>query len=262
MGNSRLIPGTWEVPQEFHDRLGERPGRQRVMLAAGHLLFVLHEPPGPDESVRRPRLFWREPNGTWHNTGKSHGVAAFKGHLEEFERAIDRFDQLEDRAARSRDFLTILEATGPLKRSIANLHQVLEEARRMIPADRDLINLRDQAYDLSRTAELLYDATRNALDTARTRQAEEQAASSSAMAIAAHRLNLMVAVFFPLATLAAIFGMELPNGLDSVPAPWAFLGVCGVGLVLGLLVATLFIGRRTVSTGSAAGNGNPPASNG
>lgn len=241
---THLIPGTWEVPGEFRERLGERPGRQRVMFSGGHLLFVLHEPPKPDEPTRRARLFWREPSGTWHSTSRIPGSAALRSHIEELERTIDQFDKLEDSAVKAGEFLPILEAISPLRRTSENLHRVLEEARQLLPGDRDLINLRDRAYDVSRTAELLYDATRNALDIARTKRAEEQAAASEAMATAAHRLNLLAAFFFPLATLATVFGMELPTGIEKLEGPWPFLAICGAGLFLGLLVAAFFLKRR------------------
>ena len=60
-----VLPPSWEVPAQFRERLGERVGRQRAMMADGHLLLVLHRPPKKDEVERFPRLFWRKPDGTW-----------------------------------------------------------------------------------------------------------------------------------------------------------------------------------------------------
>ena len=60
-----MLPTSWEVPQVFRDRLGSRVGRQRAMVAEGHLLLVLHAPPAPDQDEREGRFFWRKPDGTW-----------------------------------------------------------------------------------------------------------------------------------------------------------------------------------------------------
>ncbi len=54
---------------------------------------------------------------------------------------------------------------------------------------------------------------------------------------ATYRLNLLAATFFPVATLSAVFGMNLPHGLESLGVPLSFWGVLGVGLVCGLILA-------------------------
>lgn len=241
MKSKSLIPEVWEVPAEFRARVGGRPGRQRVMQADGHLLLVLHEPPRPDEPTRRPRLFWRKPTGEWSSTAAGNGLAAFEQHLEEFNTAIDRCDRLEDSASSANEYFDVLDQVSPLKRTVEHLHQVLQEARRLEPGDRNIINLRDQCYDLSRTAELLYDATKNAMEMAQTRRAEEQAAASMEMAASAHRLNWLVALFFPLATLTGVFGMQLATGLESYAKPWPMVAVCIVGLVFGVILSSLVI---------------------
>jgi len=68
---------------------------------------------------------------------------------------------------------------------------------------------------------------------------EEQAVNAHQMAVQSHRLNLLVAFFFPLATLVAIFGSEMKHGLEEyLPHPYyLFYIVTGVGLVLGGLLA-------------------------
>lgn len=97
----------------------------------------------------------------------------------------------------------------------------------MVPEDRELIVCRDQAYMLQRTADLLHSDIQNGLDCAMARRAEEQAEHAEVMARAGHRLNVLAAVFFPIATVATIFGMNLPHGL---PERW------GVGLFWLLLL--------------------------
>jgi hypothetical protein len=234
---SKLIPSAWEVPDEFHRRVGDRPGRQRAIFAEDHLLLVLHEPPKPDEATRKGRLFWRKPDASWASTGFGAGVAALERHLEEFIKAIDECDLHEDQATTADEYFQVMEQVAPLKRAAENLHQVLQDARKMLPHDRDMINLRDQAYDISRTVELLYDATKNGLELAQTRRAEEQARIGHAMAESAHRLNLLASFFFPLATLTALFGMQFGIGLEQIDPPWPFVAVLIVGVLAGFVIS-------------------------
>ena len=127
-------------------------------------------------------------------------------------------------------------------RAIRNLHAALQDAREKIPGDRDLIKARDRAYDLERTSDLLISDVRNALQYATARKAEEQAAASHQMAVSAHRLNMLAAFFFPIATLTAIFGTNLSHPLEKVlPPPQAFFAVIATGALLGLLLASYLI---------------------
>ena len=68
-----LLPLDWQVPQVFRDRLGDSPGRQRLMKADGHLLLIAHRPPSPDETGRRGRYFWRDTTGAWRSSDLGHG---------------------------------------------------------------------------------------------------------------------------------------------------------------------------------------------
>jgi Mg2+ and Co2+ transporter CorA len=65
------------------------------------------------------------------------------------------------------------------------------------------------------------------------------------MAVASHRLNLLAAFFLPIATLTAIFGMNLRHGLEGKTsaslAPFA--AVLGIGLLAGILLMA-FITQR------------------
>ncbi|HUG93713.1 MAG TPA: hypothetical protein VML55_22980 [Planctomycetaceae bacterium] len=240
-----VAPAVWEIPQVIRARLGDQVGRQRAMFHDGHLLLVLHAPPGPDELERRGRLFWREPNGTWHSTEQGAGKAALARHIDEYAELLEALERRWREAKTADEYFAVLNAAAPLHRAARNLHHTLQQARESVPADRDLINFRDRAYAVERTAELLCSDTKNALDFAVARRAEEQARSSYRMAVSAHRLNLLAAFFFPIATLSAIFGMELRNGLETLDRPdlpLPFLAVLGLGL-LGGLVLTSFVMR-------------------
>lgn len=231
-----LLPASWELPAAIRERLGDDVGRQRAMVADGHLLLVLHAPPQPDQDERQGRFYWRKPDGTWTPKGMTHGQLALGELLTEYERAIDDIDHAEDVASAAAEYFAILTAINPLVRSTRNLHDALQEARQAVPKDRQLIVLRDRAYNLSRRAELLYNDAKAALDFAIAKRGEEQAAASERMAVASHRLNLLVAFFFPLATLCAIFGMELRHGLEQFEPPGPVIAIIGAGLLLGLVL--------------------------
>ena len=233
-----ILPATWEVPADFRSRLGEKAGRQRAMMAEGHLLLVLHAPPKKDEPDRKGRLFWRKPDGTWLSNELGGGAAALGKHLNEYAEIVDKMDRQEDVAGSVDEYFTILDAMGPIQRSVRNLQATLQDARKLLSADRDLINFRDKAYEIERTAELLYGDVRHALEFAVAKKSEEQAVASHQMAVQSHRLNLLLAFFFPLATLVAIFGSEMRHGLDQfLPYPYLFYAVIAIGLVLGGLLA-------------------------
>ena len=240
MAADSILPASWNVPQVFRDRLGSQAGRQRAMFADGHLLLVLHAPPVADQDERQGRFFWREPDGQWVSDQFGTGPEAVVKHLDEYDERIDVLDNLEDQANDANDQFEILESLAPLHRATRNMHAVLQEARKACPAAREIIDLRDRAYELERTAELLTTGTTNALNFLMARRSEEQAQASERMAVASHRLNLLAAFFFPLATLTGIFGMDIRHGLENrFPAPYFFLGVVGLGLLLGAILTAL-----------------------
>ncbi len=243
-----ILPAVWEVPPEFRRRMGAAAGRQRAMQADGHLLLVLHKPPGPEEAERKGRFFWRKPDGMWSSDDLGSGPNALQRHLTEYADLITKLDHQEDNARTADEYFAILSATAPLHRASRNMHHALQQAREAFPDDRELINARDRAYEIERNAELLYSDARNALEFAMAKRAEEQAASSHQMAVSAHRLNVLAAFFFPIATFSAIFGSNLRHGLegfDERTGPLAFLVLLAAGLLCGfVLKAVVNAGHR------------------
>ncbi len=111
-----------------------------------------------------------------------------------------------------------------------------------MPSDRSLIDHRDRGYELARWAELLYDDAKNAMDVAVVRRAEEQSAASHKMLVSAHRLNVLAALFFPFATLGAIFGTTLTDNWTWSRSATPFTLFIVGGLVCGSILA-IFITR-------------------
>ncbi len=241
-----MIPPTWDVPATFRSRLGNSVGRQRSMLADGHLLLVLHAPPQPDQDDRQGRFFWRKPDGNWVSDQLGGGPSAVNRHLEEYDQLIDRLEIQEQHAKNARDYFEVMEALTPLHRAAGNLYLALQEARKQCPEAREVIDMRDRAYEIQRSAELLSSGCKNALDYQMAKQAEEQARASQHMAVAAHRLNLLAAFFFPLATIAGLFGMEIRSGIERLPEPQTFIAVVAIGLLFGAILTALLIrGAKT-----------------
>jgi hypothetical protein len=236
---SKLLPADWEIPAKLRGRFGTTAGRQRVLLEDGHLILVLHAPPTADETERRGRFFWRDPGGNWRVAPKGEGVANLDQHLNEYEAATERLEQAEDVARGARDYFELLDRASPLVRAARNMYEALQQAREKVSDDRRIIVARDFAYDLTRRADLLHEDARNGLEFAVAWQAEQQAESTYQMAVSTHRLNLLVAFFFPIATLMAVFGANLRHGLegwDQSQSPLPLLAVLGAGLLSGIML--------------------------
>lgn len=242
-----LLPADWNIPVELRDRLGSTAGRQRLLLENGHVLLVLHAAPGADEIDRRGRFFWRNLDGNWRAAPETDRVTTLREHLTEYEQEIEQLEHAEDGASQARDYFELLDRLAPLARATRNLYGVLQQARETVADDREIIVVRDRASDLTRRTELLQEDSRNGLEFAIAWQAEQQAEISHNMSVAAHRLNLLVAFFFPIATLMAIFGTNLHHGLepwDQANGPLPLLSLIAAGLLCGVLL-TGFVTRPT-----------------
>ncbi len=228
-----LIPRDWKtLPDAIRNRLGDGPGRQRAMVAEGHLLLVLHAVPEPGSSVRTGRLFWRAPDGFWRDDQGNHGA-------EEVGRLIDAYktaaEAVEDRIAgadAAEDYFAALRAGRPLSRSLRHLVQAVQDAREQI-ADPALIRLRDAAAAAERTAELALADAQSGLDFTVARRVEEHARAQ-------HRLNILAAVFFPVTAIATIMGMNLKHGFEDGPF-WWFWAATILAFVAGFAVRVLVV---------------------
>ena len=234
-----MIPRDWTIPEKLRARLGDEVGRQRAMLADGHLLLVLHEPPKAEDPERKGRLFWRSPTDKWDSSSLGGGEQALIRHVKEFNVIIDKLEDQVQNANEANDYFLALKQITPLQRSVRNMTKALQEARELLPTERELIIARDRANTLERACELLHADATNGLDFTIARQGEEMAKASTALANAGHRLNLMAALFLPVSAIASIFGMNLKHGLEGITTPLLFWGVLIIGVIIGLIVKGL-----------------------
>ncbi|MFN8659862.1 MAG: CorA family divalent cation transporter [Candidatus Obscuribacterales bacterium] len=233
------LPDEWRIPAQIRERLGDNAGRQRAMNYEGHLLLVLHAPPGPDDRSREGRLFLRSPTGSWACNTSGNVSNVLKDHIRDFRERADKLDEDLQAASCANDYFQILQAVAPLHRTARNLHTTLQQAREMIADDREIIVARDAAGDVERALELLHLDAKNGLDYTVASRAELQSERSYEMAASAHRLNLLAAVFFPITAISSIFGMNIASGLETVPGRWLFWVVLGVGFLSGLILSRM-----------------------
>jgi len=234
------------VPEEIGGRLGDTGGRQRALAANGHLLLVLHELPGDDDKVRIARFFWRETDGNWRSNNLGPGIQSLRKHVSEH---LDRLEALDEQlhvAQTADDYFQVLQVITPLSRASRNLHATLQQARELSPQDHELISVRDLAGTAERMAELLHADAKNGLDFTVARAAEDESRRTYQMAVSAHRLNLLAAIFFPLATISSLLSMKLNHGLDEASTA-VFWATVIVGAVAGVALALVIARRPLVS---------------
>ncbi len=230
----QFVPKTWALPDSIRRRLGDEAGRQRLMDEDDHLLLILHAPPRPDDDeVRNPIVFWRNPQGEWKSSPASGGLTALTGLLAAYRTIIGELDEKVDAARTPRDYFDVMKGVNPLQRSCRNLLRVMEELRKARPDERGLIVLRDQAVSLERGVELVANDARSGMEFSVAESGDQQAREAQQATEEARRLNRLVAFFFPVATLAAVFGMNQPDGILALPGFWT---VIATGVALGWLV--------------------------
>ena len=212
------VPDGWQLPDRILGRLGiQTAGRQRAIFEDGHLLLVLHEPPGPDRSQRRAVYFWRNPDGQWRCSGRGVGIDSLRDHLKKYRDVEERLEAKYEKARCARDYFRLLEDLVPLHRCSRNQANALQAARNAVAGDRELIEIRDESGEIERAMEILYLDTRNALDFDAAKAAEDQNRIGKLTARAGHRLNIMAALFFPLTAVASVFGMNMRLGVEDAP---------------------------------------------
>lgn len=228
-------PRIWQIPIEIRRRLSGRVGRQRTLTFEDHLLMVLHRVPDRRTPRQAGVYFWRSPAGEWSYSEQGAGFAALEQLVNDYESSIMRLEQSNEAANSTKDWFAILDQVGPIHRASRNLHDALAHAVDVTQQDQqraDLQVLCDQSSEIERSADTLKTDVQNAIQYSIARQSELQAGFSRAQSRAAHRLNILAAIFLPLATVSSVFGMNLTSGVEHTP--FLFWLILSIGLAFGM----------------------------
>ncbi len=225
----------WTLPKAIEKRLGEHGhGHQRAIAEEGHVLIVLHEPPGADDRERDERVFLRFPDGKLQCNGRENGELQLNRLLQDYQTAFEQFDESCQTAKMSSELFDLIEQLIPMSRAANNLSQALQAARECVHGDSFLIAKRDEANAISRNMEILLHAAKLSLDFRVARSSETQAEKSKELAAAQHKLNILAAITFPILSIATLFGMGLTHGLED-KSPFIFWSIFVMGIGLGSL---------------------------
>jgi len=230
-----IIPSRWQVPAEFLQRLGEKPGRQRLMEEEGHLLLVMHKIPKADAEEREPILFWRTPKGEWQSTDSGAGLGDFKEHVSAYDRAGDQLDRILRANPNPDGYFQVLQQVTPLLRAAKNMTGVLQQAREAVPEDRNILLARDEAVEIERHLELLHAESLHGLNYMVASRAEQSARQGEQLVVSSHRLNLLVALCLPATAFASVLGMNVRHGLENQDT-WVFWVVLSAAIVMGVII--------------------------
>ena len=245
-----IIPPNWTLPEAIKIRLGHTTvGRQRAIVEDGHLLLVLHKPPGPDDRNREGVLFWRNPVGEWQVSRGGQGSGALKRHVQGYSEVEGKLAHDYEEAADTTALFELLDALTPLARAAHNMYAALQAAREAVKNDVLLIEARDLASDADRNLDLLLEDVRNALQYKMAREAEHQARLSQEAVRASHRLNVLAAWFFPLTAISSVFGMNFSHGLGDHD-PIMFWIIFALGLALGFAMKSWVLAGRGEKNGA------------
>ncbi len=240
-----ITPPNWKLPESIRKRLGQASyGRQRAIAEEGHLLIVLHKPPGPDQDNREGVLYWRSPAGEWQSSTGGPGLGSLKTHVQSYMDIEARLSKEYDLAMSAGQLFDLVEALTPLARAARNMHHALQHAREAVKSDTALIDVRDLAYESDRNMDLLLQDVRNAIDYKTARESEEQARLGKEALQASHRLNILAALFLPLTAITSLFGMNFPSGIPA-KGPAVFWLVFAGGVILGFFVKAWMLGLST-----------------
>ena len=189
----------------------------------------------PKEHARSQSVyFWYSPEGEWRSSEQGAGWNSLNQLLQEYEDEVLRLEKEYEAAHRAEDWFRILDEIVPIHRAARNMYDALQQARQGAMGTElrgNLQQLCDHASEIVRAAELLQIDSVHSMQFAIARQGERQSQFSQQQLQSAHRLNILAAVFLPVATISSVFGMNLASGLEATPL--LFWGVLIIGLTVG-----------------------------
>jgi hypothetical protein len=107
------LPAGWDIPVEIRVHIGDRPGRQREIVADGHLVMVLHKASLTKLKHRESVYFWRARSGEWRCTERGQPKPVPEKLIKEYDDAVDVLRATHDNAVSATQKFAVLERVGP-----------------------------------------------------------------------------------------------------------------------------------------------------
>jgi len=248
------LPKIWDLPLALRIQLSSRGGRQRALTDDQHLVLVLHsyrssKPSASKRLQPTPVYFWRTPEHEWHFSERGGGFQALESIVQDYEDRVIQLEEANTLATKPEQWFGILDTLTPLLRSARGVSETLLKAYEETNCgqQRELLQkVCDQASETVRIAELLMEDVRRAIQFALVRQQERQSGYIRQQSSAAHRLNVLAAVFLPVATVSSVFGMNLHHGFENW-SPITFWAVLISAMVLGGSIGYFVMNVRKIN---------------
>ena len=205
------------------------------MFADGHLLLIRMGARSPED--QRVVLFSGvNPMGIGWPVSRSLNL-----HADEYESVIDHWENVEYEAVSAASYFEVLDRLPPVHRAVRNLHAVLQDARKQVNGDRNLI---------SATALMTLSVVRNC-----STRGRKTALILQLLNVPKNNLRRRIE-WRNGPSICSLHSFSVGNAFGSVRReseirleenpPWAFVLV-GVGLLMGLVLAAFVTPRRFCS---------------
>lgn len=228
-----IIPKSWNVSQTIRQRVGEAVGSQRLIKEGGEILVLLHRlPSAEDKGDREAAMFWYDGQGSWKSSPTSGGRSELRTLVETYRKCLAELDSALESVEDAAVIHTVIDEATPVARAGRHLTLVISELRRDLPEDLEILAIRDLAVNMERGGDLLLQDAKSSLDFMIAKNAVAQAKDAQKSAKEAQKLNRLAAFFFPLMTIAAVFGMNRPG---EILANGGIIVIVILGLVLGAI---------------------------
>jgi|LWDU01.1.fsa_nt_gi Mg2+ and Co2+ transporter CorA len=203
-----------EVKERLSGRKTSDYGAQRFIPGTDKTFLLILRDIEENECI----VDWNGDNA--NNSEISDLIQGYLNIVEDYKKKY--FNKEGDNQSKIEHYYDDLNKLYPLKRSISNMYEVLNNARHYVKDDQDIANHRDTVADLDRSIDLLSNKIKNEID--------------YKSLLAQHKLNRLSGFAFPLIVVTTTFGMNLETGLNQLFSPYLAIVAVITGLLFGYFV--------------------------